>query len=211
MVTLQPSLSIAGAGLPKLRGCVTLIPAFGQSIPARVCERDHDYLRLVATLPLPRLTDDELDGMTLEWARLGERLRLSGRFTQDATTPEMLCMSEVYLLEACQERAHERVRASRPVLLFAGCDPTPIRSNLVDISGGGMLVEGADILRVDDQIRFEILLTPVDPPVTGTARIVRIDPTGRRGIVYEIVEESEWDRIDRFVKDHLGAEQALVA
>jgi hypothetical protein len=203
MAILQPSVSTPSAALPDLRRCVTLVPAHGHSIPARVCERRHDHLLLVAVLPLQELTEEDLDGMVLEWGRLGGRFRLAGRFTQaDTGTPEVLSMSEIHLLETCQERAHERVRVSRPVCLFAGGHPKPMCGYTVDISGGGMLVERADILRIGDQVRFEILLTPVDPPVTGTARVVRIDPVGRRGMVYEVIEESEWDRIDHFVKSH---------
>jgi PilZ domain len=206
MPILQPTVSIAGAALPEVRRCVTLIPAHGQSIPARVCERQHDHLLLVAVLPLPELGEEELEGMVLEWGRLGGRFRLAGRFTQaDTGTPEVLSMSEIRLLETCQERAHERVRVSRPARLFSGGDRKPICGYTVDVSGGGMLVEGADILRVGDRVSFEILLTPVDPPIAGTARVVRIDPVGRRGMVYEVIEENQWDRIDRFVKGHSGA------
>lgn len=195
-----PVSSGLSAVLPPPRAHVRLRSESRQSIPARVLRREHEGLVLVAVVPVEEPYDRE--EIELEFDAGCSRVRLTGRIGQASVeSPELLRMTGIRLADVEDERAHVRARAIRPVRLYAGGDPTPLRGQTVDISGGGLLVSGVEVLRVGDEVEFELLLSLLDPPVTGSARVVRVDPGGARGLVYEVVSDREWRRIFGFVSE----------
>jgi hypothetical protein len=211
-VALREPLPTAGAVLPEPRAYVRLLTSRGQPIPARVVERNGSTLMLASVVPIPLLSPEELDGLTLEFAERSRQVRMTGRFAQVSTkNPEMIELVDPELCESTlDKRFHTRVAAVRTALIYPQGVSTPIRTRTVDVSGGGFFVRGAELLRVGDEVAFEIWLEELSPPFSGTARVVRVDPAGGRGMVYEQVTSDQWARVADFVTSQLSSPLAAV-
>jgi hypothetical protein len=205
---LQASVVATGEPLPEPRAHVRLLTGTGRPIPARVLTRRGRTLTLATVLPIPVLSRKELAALTLEFEDRLKRVRLTGQFAQPSReSPELIELLDAEPHQpSADERFHVRVHAVRTAVLYAAGWSMPIRGWTVDISGGGFLARGAEFLRVGDEVAFEIWLDGADPPFDGTARVVRVDPTGGRGMVYERVAADQWRRVADFVRNELAAE-----
>ena len=130
---------------PSARRTVTLVPAGGERIPARVLEREPDSLLVAIMVPIEPLSHRQLDGLVLEFigaarARAPERGRSS---VEDPSEPDVLRIDRPRSIEVLQEREYVRIKSARPVLVYGGPDQMPVQSYTVDISGGGLPARGA--------------------------------------------------------------------
>jgi hypothetical protein len=193
--------------MPEARTAVRLLAADGQPIPARVLAQNGRSLTLATVLPVPVFSRQELDGLTLEFSSRYTRVRLTGHFSQmSIENPELLQLIGAERRgRSSDERFHARVRAELPATMLVHGGSAPIRGKTVDVSGGGFLLAGAESLCVDDEVAFEIYLDELGPAFKGTARVVRLDGTGARGLVYDKVEIDEWARVADFVASRLGS------
>ncbi len=190
--------------LPRARTSVTLRRAGGERLPAWVQRSEPHALTLVSIIPLPAISDEELERMVLEYGVPGGRVRLGGHFEAgDTDAPEVLLLREPHLLEVVQERAFARAPASLPVALTVGGGKARLRAYTVDISAGGFLLDGAAWLRVGDTIHFELRLSPLEPPVSGSGRVVRVDRRGRRGVAFDAIDSGRWQQLIDFTEDRL--------
>ena len=101
--------------------------------------------------------------------------------------------------ELLQRRQYFRVVSAQRVRI----DPAEgeqIVTSSIDISGGGMLLAGPT-LSLDSVIDFRVFLEDNDPPITGSARVVRAASQGRRGIVFEQISKADRERLIHFVFD----------
>lgn len=98
-----------------------------------------------------------------------------------------------------QEREYVRVISARPVLVYYGLDRTPISSYTVDVSGGGFLLAGPDLLAVGDEIDFRLAIAPDDPPILGRGTVVRRDERGRRPVSFASISDLDRRRLIRFI------------
>jgi hypothetical protein len=194
--------------LPERSTNVTLRTADGASIPARVIEQSPHSLLIAITVPTRPFTPKQLGGLVLEYHSERGRMRLHGRFAvDDPGDPDLLRLLEPRSVEVLQERSFVRIRAARPVLVYTGSSGGQISSFTVDISGGGFLLGGPDTLPVGDEVRFRLSLEGDGLPVTGTARVVRIDPQGRRAVAFETISDFDRRRLVRFIFECQRAER----
>jgi hypothetical protein len=109
--------------------------------------------------------------------------------------------------EVVQRRRFVRVLAPQPVSL-SGAEGAFIGAHTVNVSGGGMLLSGADRLDVGDLLRFRLHLPGGELPVMGTARVVRATEGGQRAVVFESISDEARERLIHFIFDRLRAARA---
>jgi hypothetical protein len=186
--------------LPERGQTVTLVPAGGGGLPARVLERDAETLLVAIMVPIEPLSQRQLEGMVLEFVGKQGRVRLSGAASlADPSDPDVVRIEQPRSIEVLQEREHVRVKASRPAVVSSRRDPNPIESFTIDISGGGFLLAGPASLKIGDEVRFQLNLTSRELVIGGTGRVVRVDNAGHRAIAFESISELDQRRLIRFL------------
>lgn len=186
--------------LPERSATVTLVPARGARIPARVLESGDGTLLVAITVPTSPLSASQLEGMVVEFQSPSGRMHFEGEaFIEDPTDPDVLRIDSPRSIDVVQEREYVRIRSVRSALVFGGPNLTQIDSYTVDISGGGFLLGGAEALQVGDEVQFQIELNPGELPVCGTGRVMRIDLQGHRGIAFESIKDLDRRRLIRFI------------
>ena len=130
-------------------------------------------------------------------------LRLGGTITlQDG---ELLRFANLHSIDVVQRREYVRVRATRSVQILLDGSSAAIESYSVDLSGGGMLLGGLDHVRVGERISFRLATEPdggggvSGSQITGTGRVVRSDPGGRRAIAFDSISEGDRRRLIKFL------------
>jgi c-di-GMP-binding flagellar brake protein YcgR len=68
----------------------------------------------------------------------------------------------------------------------------------VDLSVGGMLVEQAALLQVDERVRFVIVLPDLGE-LRGEGDVVRATPFGHRAVRFDPMSRSDEQRLARYV------------
>ena len=186
--------------LPDHGQTVTLVPRGGEAISARVLERAADSLLVAIMVPIGPLSHRELDGMVLEFVAPQGRVRLSGTTTiEDPSDPDVLRIESPRSIEVLQEREYVRVKVSRPAVVSSRRDPNPIESFTIDLSGGGFLLAGPATLKIGDEVRFQLNVTPGELVIAGTGRVVRVDNMSHRAIAFESISELDRRRLIRFL------------
>ncbi len=194
--------------LPERFDTVTLATPTGERIPARVLERSADKLAVAIVVPMKSLSARELAGMVLEFEGTRGRARLRGAFDiPDQSEPDVLHITGPHSVEVLQEREFVRIKSARPVLVYAGGDRMQIRSYTVDLSGGGFLLAGPDTLKVGEDVKFQLTLTPGDSAISGTGKVVRTDARGRRAVEFEGISDFDRRRLVRFIFESQRAER----
>jgi hypothetical protein len=194
--------------LPERFDTVTLAVPSGERIPARVLERSAEALAVAIVVPMKSLSARELKGMVLEFEGARGRARLRGDFEiPDHSEPDVLHVTGPYSVEVLQEREFVRIKSARPVLVYAGGDRMQIRSYTVDLSGGGFLLAGPDTLKVGEEVKFQLTLTPGDNAISGTGKVVRTDSRGRRAVEFEGISDFDRRRLVRFIFESQRAER----
>ena len=105
-------------------------------------------------------------------------------------------------------RENVRVRAERPVVAYVGANRSRVQTFTIDISAGGLLVGGLEMLGRGEPFEFQLTLSPHEPPVTGIASVVRTDPQGRCAVAFESIGEREQKRLVQFIFDYQRSELA---
>lgn len=194
--------------LPANGEQLTLALPDGERLPARVLERGVNTLLVAITVATESLSDDQLEGLVVEFTAPHGRVRLQGKTRlEDPGEPDVLRMDEPRSVEVLQEREYVRINAARPVLVYAGRDLPEIQSYTVDLSGGGFLLAGPDSLTVGDEVSFQLSLTPEVLPISGTAKVVRIDRQGRRAAEFHKISDLDRRRLVHFIFDCQRAER----
>jgi PilZ domain len=177
----------------------------------RILQRLDDQLLLVPVetnkAPSPELdtaSPPELDsGPVLFEARCARGLvRLRG--TAERLESGVIRFRLVGLPEVLQRRRFVRVRAPQRVRLESGFGDR-LDTWSVNLSGGGMLVTGADQLEMGARFRFEVELQPERPSIVGWGRVVRADESGNRAIEFEEISRDERERLIHFLFDRQRA------
>lgn len=188
--------------LPARSDTVTLVPITGKRIPARVLRSEPASLLVAITVPIEPLAPPQLQALVVEFQGANGRVHLTGTATlADPSDPDVLRIEQPRGIDVVQEREFVRIRSARPALVFGGPEMVQINSCTVDISGGGFLLAGADALKVGDRVHFQLDLPEGELPVTGSGKVVRIDPYGHRGIVFTDIKELDRRRLIRFIFD----------
>jgi PilZ domain len=103
--------------------------------------------------------------------------------------------------EVVQRREFVRVDAPQPVVLAVTGSGTIGSAYSIDVSGGGMLLNGPETLSLDDKIRFRLHLDGQMPPIKGRARVVRVGGDGQRALVFEQISKQDRERLIHFIFD----------
>ncbi|MGH2865492.1 MAG: PilZ domain-containing protein [Solirubrobacteraceae bacterium] len=186
--------------LPERSQTVTLVPARGQTIPARVLESSPELLLVAILVPVAPLSHHQLEGMTLQFVAPHGRVRLTGTVSiEDPDDPDVLRFETPRSIEVVQEREYVRIMSSRPVLVYGGPDKIPVQSFTVDLSGGGLLLAGPDSLKIGDEVEFQLTLTAGVLTIGGKGRVVRIDDHRRRAVEFTSISELDRRRLIRFI------------
>jgi hypothetical protein len=187
--------------MPKPQQPATLVMPDGVHLPARVAGSEGQTLLVLAMVRLEaELSDERLQQVVLELSGGKGVLRLGGTVTlQDG---ELLRFANLHSIDVIQRREYVRVRAARPVQILLDGSSAAIESCSVDLSGGGMLLGGLDHVRVGEQISFRLATEPDGSngsQITGTGRVVRSDPGGRRAIAFDSISEGDRRRLIKFL------------
>ncbi len=200
--------------LPGHGDLLTLATTSGERIPARVIERGVNTLLITITVPVGSLEEGQIEGMIVEFTAPHGRVRLQGRISfESPAEPDLLRIDSPRSIEVLQEREYVRIDAARPVLIYSGIDLPQVQSYTVDISGGGFLLAGPDTLRIGQEVQFLLTLTPDVRPISGKAKVVRIDSRGRRAVAFDTISDLDRRRLIRFIFEcqraerHRGLEQ----
>jgi PilZ domain len=186
--------------LPEPPEPVTLFLASGEKLPARVAERLGNSLGIVIVVPVERLDGSQLAGLVLEYANPCGRVRFTGRAAVERVREDaLLRIEDATMIEAIQERAYARVEVDCPVAVGVGSERVETRT--VDLSGGGLLLDGPNQFDLGEELEFELTLMPGSLPVTGSARVARIDGEGRPAIQFTSISFFDRWRIVRFTLD----------
>jgi hypothetical protein len=186
--------------LPAVGENVTVAVRGAGWIPARAAESSPDGLVVAITVPTKAFTPQQLETLTVEFSSARGRVRLRGTIAgQDPVSPELITLTSPRSVEVLQEREYVRIKSARPVLVYSAREGTRVQSFTVDVSGGGLLLAGPDTLPVGAELSFQLTLTPGVTPVSGTGRVVRVDPQGRRAVEFESISELDRRRLVRFI------------
>jgi c-di-GMP-binding flagellar brake protein YcgR len=186
--------------LPEVNEPVHVAVSGADWIPAKVLQRGPDALVLAVTVRMRKLTPEQLETLVVEFAGARGRVRLRGTpAAQDPASLEVLTLTAPRSVEVLQEREYVRIRSARPALVYAAREGIRIQSFTVDVSGGGLLLAGPDTLALGEELSFSLTLTPGVTPVSGKARVVRIDPQGRRAVEFESISDLDRRRLVRFI------------
>lgn len=183
--------------LPEPPEPVTLFLSSGERLPARVAERHGNSLRIVIVVPVEHLDASQLASLVLEYANPCGRVRLTGTATVERVREGVLLrIDDATMIEAIQERAYTRVEVDCPVTINVGRER--VETKAVDLSGGGLLLEGPTQFDLGAELEFELTLISGSLPVIGSARVTRIDDEGRPAIQFTSISFSDRWRIVRF-------------
>jgi PilZ domain len=194
--------------LPECSQTVTLVPAGGKGLPARVLERSADTLLVAIMVPTEPLSQRQLEGIVIEFLGAQGRVRLTGGATvENPAEPDVMRIDRPRSVEVLQEREYVRIKIARPALVYSARSGMPIQSFTVDISGGGFLLAGSDVLAKGDEVEFQLTLVPGTLVIGGKGRVVRLDPKGHRAVAFESITEVDRRRLIRFIFDCQRAER----
>jgi hypothetical protein len=171
----------------------------GERVPVRVVERPDNTLMLVVLLAADEgRAPEPMEPLLLEYTSAHGLVRLQGDAVLEQ--PDLLRFSAAQAPEVVQRREFVRVDGAQRVEVESGRDSGTVKTHAVDVSGGGMLLSGAERLELDAVIRFRLELDD-ELPIEGRARVIRADGPERRAVVFEEVEEADRQRLIRFIFD----------
>jgi hypothetical protein len=181
----------------------------GSHIPVRVFERGGDFLMLVLMLDDgEELGQDALEPLVLEYVSTRGVVRFEGQAVLQER--DLVRFDVSTAAEVTQRREFVRVPSLQSVVLDDDLSSVRIDGRAIDLSGGGMLLSGADRLELDSVIRFRVSLGAGEREIEGRARVVRADDEGRRGLVFEQICEDDRQRLIHFVFERQRAALAKV-
>lgn len=168
----------------------------GEQLPVRTFKRGRDVVLVVLVGGDDHAADDRLPTADLEYTSVRGVVRLHGEAVFEDSA--LIRFQADGPPDVSQRRSFVRVSSPQSVTLEAA-ELARNHAHTVDISGGGMLLVGADELKPDQRVRFRMALERGEVPISGTARVVRIRDDGKRALVFEDIEEDDRQRLIRFV------------
>lgn len=173
----------------------TLTIPDGEHLPVRTFERGRDVV-LVVLIDVEEAKPGAAQPADLEYTSVRGVVRLHGQAVfEDRSLIRFRADSEP---EVMQRRSFVRVHTPQAVTLHCG-DGDERSVNTIDLSGGGMLLTGAESLEPEQMVRFSMALAGDEPPIEGVARVIRIGSDERRALVFQQIDEHERQRLIRFV------------
>jgi hypothetical protein len=182
--------SLPGSGQGKLT------TPDGGELPVRTFERGQEVVLVVLIDIEPERDSDRVQSADLEYTSVRGVVRLHGEAQfEDRSLIRFRAQGEP---EVEQRRSFVRVHTPQAVTLDSD-DPGDRRIHTVDLSGGGMLLAGADNLQADQTVHFTMALQAGEAPIEGVARVVRVREDSKRALSFEQIDEHDRQRLIRFV------------
>jgi hypothetical protein len=172
-----------------------LTTADGEELPVRAFKRGEDVVLVALVESDVHDEDDRVPSSELQYTSIRGVVRLYGEAVFEDRS--LIRFEANGPADVSQRRSFVRVTAPQPVTLEA--EDVRRLAYTVDLSGGGMLLVGADELQPDQHIPFAMSLGDRQVPVQGTARVVRIREDGKRALVFEEIGDEDRQRLIRFV------------
>jgi hypothetical protein len=205
---------------PHKRDNVTMHPAGrqgrlttsgGKELPVRAFERGTDVALVVLVDTDGPLETDLLDPALLEYTTVRGVVRLRGEAVFE--NHDLIRFKAQDQAVVVQRREFVRIHSPQPVTLLAEPEKAePEQSeraaHAVNLSGGGMLMSGAEALAVGDLMRFAMQIRPEQPPIRGVARVVRVHDDGKRALAFDRIGEADRQRLIGFVFECMRIVQA---
>jgi c-di-GMP-binding flagellar brake protein YcgR len=198
--TPKPAAPLAEGEHGQLTG-----PA-GQHWPVQVTEHHGDVLMLVLLAESGELDAEAAQSLTLECTSDHGVARFPGRAVLEEHDLVRFHVHDAP--EVVQRREFVRVRAPQPVVIAVSGSATIGGTYAVDVSGGGMLLNGPEALALDDSIRFRLHLDADAAPIRGKARVVRCLGGSQRALVFEQISKQDRDRLIHFIFERQREERA---
>jgi hypothetical protein len=170
----------------------------GDELPVRTFEQGDDVVLVVLTDIDDSMLDEQLEPSLLEYTSVRGVVRMYGEAVFEQRS---LVRFHVHGdAEVIQRREFVRVHTPQRVML-AGDPPEASvhQAHTVDLSGGGMLLSGAEYLEVGDTVRFRMRLGDETLTVGGVARLIRVRQDGKRAMAFEQINEGDRQCLIRFV------------
>ncbi len=194
--------------LPSVGDELLLAVPQTEHVLARVTEAGPGFFDLALleqpTTPTPRLERSALmiefindDGIARMHGRLDvpRHRRGIGRGYGEKDTVRFAHRGSPQLLK---RREYVRATVDLPLTLSAaGADGDDVttHAHAIDLSGGGMLVEGLHAPRLGDELRFELEVGDGDAAVAGCGRVVRLETFDRVGLQFSDVAQPDRIRL----------------
>ena len=184
-------ISLPGSGQGKLT-----TPA-GEELPVRTFERGQEVVLVVLVDINEHEESERLASADLEYTSVRGVVRLHGEAVfENRSLVRFRAQGDA---EVMQRRSFVRVTTPQAVTLNTGDEDGERRVHTVDLSGGGMLLTGADTLEPDQTVRFSMSLGDGQLPVGGEARVLRIRADGKCALAFQQIDEHDRQRLIRFV------------
>lgn len=191
-------MSAAATVVPHPAGAQgRLITPHGEQLPVRTFEQGEEVVLVLLTDIDDTLLDEQLEPSLLEYTSSRGVVRLRGEAIFERRS--RVRFHRRGDAEVIQRRAFVRVHTPQQVLLGETARDALRETHTVDLSGGGMLVSGAEDLQLGDRVSFRIRLGDQPAVIEGVARVVRIGDGGRRALAFEQIAERDRQRLIRFV------------
>jgi hypothetical protein len=174
-----------------------LVTPHGSELPVRTYEQGDDVVLVVLADIDDGLLDEPLEPALLEYTSVRGVIRMRGEATFEQ--PSLVRFHAQGDAEVIQRRAFVRVHTPQDVVLTDPPVEDSLHAHTIDLSGGGMLLAGADRFATGDSVRFAMGLGDGAAPVCGVARVVRIREDGKRALKFEQIDEGDRQRLIRFV------------
>lgn len=131
----------------------------------------------------------------LEWRSARGLVRREGELTLRGDRLVLAAADEAVIM---QRRNFARVRCAVRVAVMGTHAGDELITRTVDLSVGGMLVEHAALLSIEERVRFSILLPDLGE-LQGGGEIVRATPFGHRAVQFDPMPRSDEQRLARYV------------
>lgn len=195
----MPALDPEARDAPRAGHPVDLVIEGGWRLPVKPLAQDpsHGDVRLE-----PFMGEAAMPGgagevhATLEWRSARGLVRRQGvlRLGRDGG----FILSDAREAVVMQRRNFARVRSTVRVAVAGEERDGELITRTVDLSVGGMLVEQAALLEVDERVAFVLTLAD-DEVVHGEGVVVRATPFGHRAVRFDPFPRLDEQRVARFV------------
>jgi c-di-GMP-binding flagellar brake protein YcgR len=181
------------------------VPGLGR-LEARVEWVADGNLTLALFMPLESELGpwDELEAM-IEFTSERGLHRIEGLVREAGPEADVLDFERRIEPALVQRRQYARADAVIPVRVWSD-GGEELDAFTLNVSGGGLLLNGGEALSIGDVVWFELELG--DVPLGGRARVVREDADGGRGLQIDVPEKGR-DRLVRFVFDRHRKERLV--
>jgi PilZ domain len=166
----------------------------GEEVPVKVFERGEELIVVLMAFPAGELNREPL---LLEYSSDRGLVRFEGRAKVEAHDTISFPLYETP--EVVQRREFVRVDAAQPVVLISEEDDSVLGGHAIEVSGGGMLLSGPEALALNVTVRFTLNLGDGMDPIKGRGRIVRVESSGRRALMYDEISQGDRQRLIHFV------------